>query len=217
MGTVDLESRATVERLIGERYDELGYRLGWSLLACPWENLGRSDVALFTLNPGGRDYHPPAISEEAGSAYVVQTWEGRNSPGSAPLQVQVQRLCRLAGVEPSKLLSGYFVPFRSTSWATLGEQRQAVAFSTELWAQLLGPSRPRLAFTLGRVVFDEMRGVLNGGPVSFLPSGWGAIKLRTCDFPGGRLVGLPHLSRFALLGDARREAQVRQAMSAPVI
>ena len=187
-----------------------GHGLGWRLLTCPWANFQRAEVALMTLNPGGSSYEPPSLSVEAGSAYVIEGWLGRD-PGSSPLQRQVQRLCAIIGVDPAEVLSGYLVPFRSPTWAKLDRSRHALEFGVTLWRDLFRDWRPHLTFTISEVAFQAMHQILKAGPVSHVPSGWGKVSIRTADYDGGRLVGLPHLSRFQLFGgdEGREEVAIR--------
>ena len=193
--------------MIAETHDRLGYRLGWSLLACPWANLDAPDVALITRNPGGSDYEPRHLSNETGSSYVIESWLGRPA-GQAPLQRQVQGLYRVAGVDPHSVLAGYLVPFRSPSWDALEHKAEALQFGVALWRELLGDHRPRITFTISEVVFNEVRAMFDGEATSKVPAGWGNASIRVSDYDGGRLIGLPHLSRYQLFGDPMRETIV---------
>lgn len=187
-----------VARRVQQAYDRLGHSLGWSLLACPWANLAAPEVALITLNPGGNVFSPPGLSEEKGSAYVEQDWLGKGA-GAEPLQRQIQRLCVIADVDIRQVLAGYLVPFRSPSWRALARPDESLAFGVELWAELLGGHRPRVTFPISDVVFQAVRGIFGGGDIRLTDARWGKVQIRSCDYPGGRLIGLPHLSRYRLL------------------
>ncbi|WP_374658323.1 hypothetical protein [Phenylobacterium sp.] len=186
-----------VERLIAEAYNARGDGLGWRLLGGRWATLKTADVAFLTLNPGGAAAEPDRLSCEEGSIYVVERWPGYDDE-LAPLQRQVQCLFRMIGVAPDEVLAGYMVPFRSRSWRSLRDRAGAVAFGRDLWSELLASRRPRLVVTISGVVFEAMRDMLDGGDVRSLNSGWGSARIRMCDYHGGRLVGLPHLSRYRL-------------------
>lgn len=186
------------ERLIAKACAARGDGLGWRLLAGRWATLRSAEVAFVTLNPGGAAPEPDRLSCEEGSIYVVEAWPGHES-GRAPLQRQVQCLFRMIGVAPDEVLAGYLVPFRSRSWRSLADRAGAVEFGRRLWSELLASRRPRLVVTISGVVFETMRDVLGGGDVRSVNSGWGSAKIRTCDYRGGRLIGLPHLSRYRLL------------------
>jgi hypothetical protein len=99
------------------------------------------------------------------------------------------------------VLSGYLVPFRSPTWAALKAPEEARDFGVELWRKLLGGRRPRLTFTIGQIVFQSMQEIFDGDKASEHASGWGKIKIRVCEYEGGKLIGLPHLSRFQLFSD----------------
>ena len=71
-----MQNRAEIADEVALEYALGGFGLGWRLLACPWANLASARVALITLNPGGAVYEPPAVSVEAGSAYVIENWLG---------------------------------------------------------------------------------------------------------------------------------------------
>jgi hypothetical protein len=203
MGMLPTEATVQIQR----EYDQLGYKLGWSLLACPWANLEKPDVALITMNPGGSVPEDPRLSNEKGSSYLLESWLGRK-PGEATLQRQVQGLYSVAGVNPNEVLAGYLVPFRSPSWAILERRHEALRFGVNLWRDLLEDHRPRLTFTIGEVIFNEARSLFDGGSSMKVPAGWGNASIRVSDYAGGRLIGLPHLSRYQLFGDPRREAIV---------
>lgn len=193
-----------VSRRIEAMYVAKGYDLGWRLLAGPWSTLEAAKTALITMNPGGKIPEAPLVSVEEGSAYVVETW-GAAERGQSQLQVQIQKLFKLVGADPVGVLSGYFVPFRSPGWSDLDHKEEALAFGTELWRDLLGDHRPQLTLTLGRPIYERMRNLLAAKEVLAGPAGWGAVQLRASQYQGGVLIGLPHLSRFALMGDVSRE------------
>ena len=202
--------RNRAESLIDEAYHRFGYAthiptLGWSLLACPWARLIDADVALITLNPGGggkRDQgdvseYGTGVSGEEGCAYVIEDWG--HGPGKAPLQQQIQRLFEVAKVAPADVLCGYLVPFRSPDWVH-GVSAEALKFGKVLWGQLFGTRRPALTFTLGRPAYDAVFELFGCVPQSKTHSGWGDTWIRCASYEGGRLIGLPHLSRFRIFG-----------------
>lgn len=197
---------------IDEAHDGLGCRLGWLLLACPWINVVGADVALITLNPGGFRPEPNRLSYEVGSTYVHETWLGRERP-DAPLQIQIQHLFKIALAEADDVLAGYLVPFRSPTWDELPRPSEALEFGVGLWRELLGSRRPRLTFTISNIVFREMRAMFAGGPVTLSQSGWGNARIRVSDYDGGRLIGLPHLSRYRLFGVPKRDEIVRHLIA----
>jgi hypothetical protein len=199
---------------IQQAYDRLEYDLGWRLLGCPWANLAKPEVALITLNPGGSQAEPDILAPDIGCIYETERW----GPGDSynPLQIQIQRLFGLAGVQGDKVLSGYLVPFRSPTWAALQKREEALEFGLGMWRELLGGHQPRLTFTIGEAVFQSMRNILKGESPTPHPSGWGRVKIRVCEYDGGKLIGLPHLSRFQLFGD-EPQALARQKIVTSLI
>ncbi|MBA3810049.1 MAG: hypothetical protein H0X27_00075 [Caulobacteraceae bacterium] len=191
--------RTEAQALIEDAAKEFDNGLGWSLLYCPWANLSKSEVALITLNPAGHE-RSTGVSVEEGSAFVHQDWLGKGV-GRESLQLQVKQLCDIAAVDPDEMLAGCLVPFRSPSWAELPRREEALRFGVSLWRKLLGDRRPRLTFTLGDVAYQQIHAIFGAGATKMAPSGWGKIYISASDYPGGRLVGLPHLSHYKLFSD----------------
>jgi hypothetical protein len=79
---------------IESAYVRLGHKFGWRFLTCQRSKfVEHPKVALVTLQPAGsRDYFPqlPRHSQEAGSAYIIENWDGRGR-GADPLQQQVRK------------------------------------------------------------------------------------------------------------------------------
>jgi hypothetical protein len=144
---------------IAGAYESLGHTLGWRFLTSPSATFNESqEILLLTLNPAGdRDYpEHPRESCEAGSAYIVESWDSRPA-GEAPLQRQVRALFaelakRINGGSGDYLLgnslSAQFVPFRSANFNALHEKEKSVAFARELWSDILRYIRPIIVFTL---------------------------------------------------------------------
>lgn len=192
---------------IERRYRDAGYRLGWRLLYSPAAVLEGARVALVGLNPGGR-VRPNDHAEFAmvsGSAYMNESWKGR-PPGTAPLQKQVLSLFELLGERPEDVLAGNLVPFRSPSWNSLpGDRKAAVAFGKDLWRDMILRARPSLVIASGKHPFDSLREALGAAEPEEYGLDWHGIIGRRCAWPGGELVGLPHLSRYSVV-TSRRDA-----------
>lgn len=189
----------------------LGFQLGWRLLASPLQVLDGAALAFIGLNPAGAVKRPdhPDLSVPSGNAYVNEIRERAKPAGCSGLQLQVRRLFTALGHAPETVLAGNFIPFRSQSRAQLRNFPAASAFGREIWADILARAKPPLIVSMGRDVFDNMSQVLGAGPASTVSVGWGTIYARNARFPGGRIIGLPHLSRFAIIG--REES--RQALA----
>lgn len=194
-------------------YDRLGYKLGWRFLTGPARNVETADVAVVTLNPSGNEIHGPNWSQEEGSAYVVESWRGLPA-GSEKLQVQVQRMCALLGVEPAEVLSAHFVPFRSPRWDDLERQDEAVAFARTLWTWLLSRTRARTIVCVGRgVVETNVASIISARLDAELRTEWGEYKMGRYKASDGRvLLGLPHLSTFKRFGKPERDRAFLSAL-----
>jgi hypothetical protein len=183
---------------IQQEYDRLGYSLGWRFLTCPESHATDPKALIISLNPAGREEHGPPWSQEAGSAYVVESWKGLPA-GNAPLQIQVQRLVERLGLDIGQVLSGHFVPFRSPSWDELAHREEAISFGKKLWYQFASGLKPRRVICIGHEVSTHLRGLFGVHKLRDRPSGWGPQKIRTATGRNGlQLVSLPHLSRFTL-------------------
>ncbi len=196
-----------LRRTIVEGYRRLGMRRGWRLLYSPKDVLDDADVAFIGLNPGGHtaDAAHGEFSTSQGSAYVLETWEGKSAPGHAPLQCQARLLFRQLGVPPERVLAGNLVPYRSRSWQTLPHRREALAVGRTIWTDILQRAEPGLVIAMGAVVWQALSRMLAVGDVKTYPLGWGKVVARSARFEHGRLIGLPHLSRYRVFGRSRSE------------
>ena len=190
---------------IEHRYRDGGYRLGWRLLYSPAAVVEGARVAFVGLNPGGRvlpKYHAE-FAMGSGSAWAAESWKGR-PPGTAPLQRQVLSLFEMLGEKPEDVLAGNLVAFRSPSWKTLpGDRKAAVAFGMELWRDMIQKGRPSLVIAMGKLPFDALRETLAATEPEKYGMNWGRISGRRCTWPGGELMGLPHLSRYPVVTGRR--------------
>jgi hypothetical protein len=221
---------ATLVGRIETAYKRLGHQLGWRFLYSPARTLD-SETRLATVgaNPGGQSYEPPSPSVEEGNAYRTESWPGGGVSGLNPLQSQIGLLyealaVRLSRTSPNRLmddtLASNFCPFRSPSWDRLAARNESIAFSRDLWKDILGFVTPSAIICLGDRPTRELRATLvssgwrlSGGP-EIGPVGWGdmSYELAYYDSAGARtlLVRLPHLSRFGIFGrPASKEATDR--------
>ena len=200
-----MNTNVTFER-IDDAYRQLGYSLNWGFLTCPQCKFNEPETLLVGSNPGGGrgDEHDPSwerqksFSQELGNSYLVEQWEPYEC-GEALLQLQVQGLCKFINVNLADLASANFVPFQSPSWRELPRQNEALAFARELWSDLVSEIQPKVVIGLGLQVGHELARLFGVDRLKEVNSGWGAIKIRFGDTRyGGRLVILPHLSRYRL-------------------
>ena len=188
------ELRDRIER----RYCEGGYGLGWRLLYSPAVVLEGARVAFIGINPGGGkkpDDHAE-FAMASGSAFVEERWKSRQ------LQNQAQALFKMLGEKPEDVLAGNLVPFYTPSgWTKLPndeKKKAAVAFGQKLWCDMIRRARPSLVVVHGKATFKALREELGGTEPKECVLGRGRSGRRTlgrrCTWPGGILVGLPHLS-----------------------
>ena len=198
--------------LIESEYEKLGHTLGWRFLTCPEQNISTATTALVTINPGGSSYEPPAWSVESGSAYVVESWKDY-APGQEKLQLQVQRMFQVMGMKPEQVLSGYLVPFRSSGWAELPRKSESLRFGASLWREVFKRANIDTVVSFGKDTATYMAELLEAEREVPLPAGWGSLTIDRYRFgTGGRLIVIPHLSRFGLFGRPNSESQFRTAM-----
>lgn len=193
------------------KYRELGYRAGWRFITCPQANASRAKLLLVSLNPAGSVAHGPAWSQEDGSAYRIESWNGLPA-GFAPLQRQVQRLFAFLDLSDADVFSAHWVPFRSPSWNELDRKVEAETYALQLWRWL----QPQLAFERIVCLGKERPGrplanIFNAKLEVSLPVGWGNITADRYRLPDGRpLIALPHLSRFAIFGRPSSDQPLRE-------
>lgn len=203
-----------LERAIQEAYEIRLQRypdsaLGWRLLYSPRRVLSGARVAFIGFNPGGRsiDQSHGEFSTEAGSAYRkdVEDW-GANSN----LQEQVIALFQRLDVEPEDVLAGNLVPFRSPSEASLAGTSEAVNFGRKLWEDMLAAARPSLVVSMGGTTNREVSNLLSVHDIKKYPTGWGNYTASRGSFADGTWIGLPHLSRFAIMKRGASQAAMNE-------
>jgi hypothetical protein len=230
----DKDDYASLVDRIETGYSELGHQFGWRFLYTPARTLApETRLAMVALNPGGSKYHRPAPSVENGNAYRVERWGAEGGPKR--LQVQVRLLFEAladALKRPSatqlmdESLTANFCPFRAPSWEKLHNPVASIEFSKDLWSRTLKLVAPSVIVCLGHqpaeyvgAIFEEQGSHLTGEP-EVAPVGWGSITYRLERYESSHartlVVGLPHLSRFAIFGRPDSERAVDQLMSAVV-
>lgn len=173
-------------------------RLGWRLLYSPEHVLQGARVAFLGFNPGGSFADPRhgVFSTPRGSAYrrEVESW------GTASkLQDQAMALFRRLRVQPEDVLAGNLVPFRSPSELKLRDKDRSIAFGIKIWSQILATVKPPIVISLGNSTNEIVSRLLRAGQIRKLEVGWGSITASRGEFNGGLWIGLPHLSRFAIM------------------
>jgi hypothetical protein len=191
---------------IQAEHERFGHKLGWRLFTCPVQNIETASVALITINPGGSKFEEPRWSVEAGSAYEIESWKGR-PPGQENLQRQVRRMFEIMAVKPKEVLSGYLVPFRSSTWNALEKKQASKDFGMAIWRDILDRLKPRTVIAFGKDIADDVASLLDARDCKKYSAGWGEQTIDTFLYgTGGKLIILPHLSRFSLFNRPQSEA-----------
>lgn len=209
-----LRFASELERRIEDEYRECGYDLGWRLLASPIRVLDGAKIGFIGLNPGGSVVDPKhATLAPSASAYVTECWAGFPA-GKSPLQMQVRRLFGALGVPPDEVLAGNLVPFRSPNWSSLPHKERATAFGKAIWRDIFAQTRPEIVVAMGRLVYEAMAEILSAEQLPNIASGWGNVPIRRGINGKTQLVGLPHLSRFSLIGRTASQGGLATAFGA---
>ena len=196
--------------------DKYGFRDGYKFVYGPWETLDVAEVAFLSLNPGKASALNidviREIADERGNTYEVEQWTT-----VSPINDQFLRLARLLGRQPAEILTGVVVPFRSDDWdgLTPRQREKSLNLGRRFWKEPLSRPGLRLIITSGvpaAKLVVEITGALPDGEAG---SGWGSSKLRRYSLPkGGRIVSLPHLSRFKLLSRELSKEKLRAFLDA---
>jgi hypothetical protein len=189
--------------------ERLGHHLGWRLLCSPARNVEAADVALITCNPAGNAIEPNRWSVEGGSAYVIESWKDY-PPGTEKLQRQIRRMFDIMEVNPADVLSGYFVPFRSPNWRSLPRKDESIQFGIQIWREIFLHSKATTIIAFGKEIKRHVATLLAAAPRSTCRAGWGTQTIDVLTFGShGKLVVLPHLSRFSLFNRPDSEQAFR--------
>jgi hypothetical protein len=200
-------------------YGRLGHRLGWRFLSGPKANLNPSTkIAFISLNPGGNYDSPdhPHESQERGSAFLVESWEGRPA-GQSKLQIQVGAMFKLLANRMEDIyykalmnstLMGHFIPFRSPDFARLENPAESLVFAEHLWTRIFQHIAPQTVITMDAHTFKRVRKIIKDHRPDEserhiqLPTGWGNYTADIVRYGtpenGVTLARLPHLSRFTI-------------------
>ncbi len=206
MSTVSITAPHFDAAVIAAAAVEQGHSLGWRFMMSPPYVASKAKLLMVFLNPGGSedDLQHSKWAPEEGNCYRTERWL-THEEGKAPLQLQVQKLWKLLGLEDDEVFCANYVPFRSESWQKMGCRRKsAEAFAHQLWSWLL----PQLSYERVVCVGKDLPGraiakLLGAGTPESLPVGWGKVVADRYRLPNGKtLIALPHLSRFQIFGRA---------------
>lgn len=190
----------------------LGLSDGFKFVCGPWSTLSSARVAFLSLKPG----RPPddadlrVVSDERGNSYRVE-----RATTKSPITEQFLALAEMLGEEPDAILAGFVAPFRAIAWADLDtrQQEEALALGRAFWTDPLNRADLKLIIACSREAAELVCAITRAVPELEVTAGWGNLKLLRHRTPDGRkIVHLPHLSRFRLLGRPKSEAALREIL-----
>lgn len=187
-----------LEARIEAQYQKLGFNEGWRLLYSPERVLDSAEVAFIGINPGGKEKdsrdHARFAMPVGQSAYVDEKWSGK------ALQRQAREVMALLDVEPTSVLAGNAIPFRSKDWEELAKPKESIEFGTTIWSEILNRVKPKVIITYGNISQEIIWSVVGHGPVQEVRTGWGDYMAKEAESAMARLIHLPHLSTFKIFG-----------------
>lgn len=191
---------------------EIGINEGFKFLYCPWATLTRAKVAFISLNPGrppdGADLR--CVSDERGNSYEVE-----KQVTLSPITDQFLSMCSFIGVQPSDVLAGVAVPFRSRSWTDFTPAQKAfgLKIGDEFWSEAFNLAKLELVVVCSAEAAGLVARTVSANYLAEISAGWGSQRIRVYRSPSGmRVVHLPHLSRFRLFGRVESETALRDAL-----
>ncbi|MBX3570073.1 MAG: hypothetical protein KF914_18565 [Rhizobiaceae bacterium] len=201
---LNMLEKDAVAKLIEAEYRNRGDRRGWRLLYCPWDLTANAKAAFIGLNPGGDEGKADhGEIDTAGSAYKIEDWSTSRRkflPDQSPLQLQVRRLFTGLGLESEEVLAGNLVPFRSPDWKSLNQRPAAIRFGMDLWERILSTATPEIIVVIGKQTWEAFlsRGHVRDAKAHSV--NWKNYVVRRGLIKNTKIVGLPHLSRFPIIG-----------------
>lgn len=134
-------------------------------------------------------------------------------PGEERLQKQVRGLFARLDIIPEQVLAGNLVPFRSKDWNSLGGKKDAIEFGLGLWKRLIQKRPRRQIIVMGSDTYGAFKTAFSASHEETRPAGWGAVRIFKARIGETRLIGLPHLSRFPIVGREQSEAAIQWALA----
>ncbi len=180
-----------------------------SILYSAQSTLRPGRLYLLGLNPGGdpTKHKHRTISEDLDqlprrrrNAYIHESWEHQRQPGGAPLQRRVQWLLGKLGQDVEDVCAANLIFARSKD-ASGSEYPKLAHLCWPVHLAILEIVRPRLIIAYGNSnvsPYAYLRSQFGGLSEQVFDSGHGTWKCRVFRTAGQWVVGLPHLSRYAI-------------------
>ncbi len=195
--------------------------------------LQSGDIYLLGLNPGGDpeahatetiDLDLKCLPTRDKNAYVHEKWNGLE-PGAAPLQKRVKWLCEALGYQTKDVCASNVAFVRSKKQLPRKKFMNVAALCWPVQRILIEDVvQPRLILTFGKDGYDYLDQELeeqradHSSAVTF-PSGHpnGDCQRINLKLPYGTvaLVGIPHLSRYAINHHPKVAKWIRESLSEP--
>ena len=174
-------------------------------------------IYLLGLNPGGDPTtHDDTVgsslaelSSRKNNAYLDESWEYRGKPypiGQSPLQIRVCWLLERLGTAPRDVCASNIIFTRSKGSSGSGYPETA-ELCWPVHEQIIRIVRPKVIVAFGNSgvsPYRFLRKQLHGTNETSIESGHGCWACSTfVGLSGIRVVGLPHLSRYAVINNPR--------------
>ena len=162
-----------LEEKFNKKMKDIGFDQGWSFLYTGPETYNPEQKFMFVgLNPGGEHISPAHKNYSYGcyianspnsNAYLDEDWG--IGKGEASLQKQMQSffkaLCAELQIDDweeymKNSLSMNFIPFRSSSWASLQKKKEVLEFTDEIWKEIIHYIEPRAILTMDNITRDKI-------------------------------------------------------------
>lgn len=203
------------EVALKELLDESG-----TILYSSCESLKPGKYYFLGLNPGGADADTKTIRQSLGnlntvkdSAYLDEDWSSDSrsyDKARHPLQKNFKCVFEALGEDPRAVCASNLIFSRSLSEKGAGGRERA-ELCWPVHKSILEIVRPISIITFGQQPFDFIRDKVGGTDPEKYPSGHGQWKWRYSILKTGeKLIGLPHLSRYALRSHPEVVGKIRE-------
>ena len=198
------------EETLKEILDESG-----TILYSSCATLTRGKYYFLGLNPGGEAEGTTSVQisldglkNQKENAYLHQSWCGHGDCsaciGRHPLQLNYQALFSALGEDLESVCASNLIFKRSKGEKDAGGWKMA----TDCWPvhmEILKIVQPTAVITFGKLPFEFIHNALQGNALQVEQAGHGKWTWQRSTLKEGeKLIGLPHLSRYAL----RRNTEV---------
>lgn len=179
-----------------------------TILYSSYKTLRPGKYYFLGLNPGGGDADTESIEQSlealgarTENAYLEEDWGSTARSygnGGHPLQLNYKCLFKGLGVDPDSVCASNLI-FRRSVDEKGARYEDLVEACWRVHEAILEIVRPEAIITFGRQPFDFIRNKKGGTLLEDRPAGHGTWTWRRSVLTTGeKLIGLPHLSRYAL-------------------